>query len=349
MLAALQVGAVLVVASFVAHVGVALAHLPTGVGGLFTYRPGEGLSARPWQRTELHAPRAFVVRTDARGLRVAEARTPSIDRADVLLVGCSFAFGWGVSYEETVGARLARATGKVVANGSVPGGSGTTATLALRRLGELRPSVVVYPIIEDHLRRHVSACAPVPLFGCVPAPHVESRGDLVLVPAPASTEAFDEALARGRLLAANRWIDAPRIAAIALGAGLHVARTRIAPSPPPPPAQQALAFVLTGLRARAEALGAELVVLFVPERLDGSLDHAPSEIRGAVPDGVTFVDASPVVAELARRPSDGPLFFVGDGHPTARTHAALADLLVPTVLRLTGGARSGQGDGSPRR
>ena len=97
---------------------------------------------------------------------------------ELVTSGCSFSFGVGNNYEKTFTGILAKNLSLRAANISVPGTGTLSAFLRSKRYVALRPRVVVYGLIEDHLLRNVYPCA---LFGggiCRPNVYLEwENGD----------------------------------------------------------------------------------------------------------------------------------------------------------------------------
>ena len=114
--------------------------------------------------------------TDARGARVNAPGDQTPPRVDLLTIGCSFTWGHGLENEETFTEGLRRRLGVTAANFAM-GSYGTVhSLLLLRRHLDLRPRVVVYGFIDDHLRRNLAPCAPSYAPYCLPVAHVGFAG-----------------------------------------------------------------------------------------------------------------------------------------------------------------------------
>ncbi len=100
-----------------------------------------GIAAGPEYRVE--------VRTDELGLRFCGKAGPS--RPDVLVLGDSFAEGWGVDCPDTFPERLAH-SGISIRNGGVHGGSASFYVLRVRELVPLlRPRILVIQLFDNDL------------------------------------------------------------------------------------------------------------------------------------------------------------------------------------------------------
>lgn len=120
------------------------------------YRPDGTLafSLRPdWETVHATDEFSVRVRTNALALRgPAAAATPAPDTPRVLLVGDSFAFGWGVEQEQALAAVLAERLGVEVLNAGVPGWSADQYLLFLRTRGfALRPDLVLVASHDNDL------------------------------------------------------------------------------------------------------------------------------------------------------------------------------------------------------
>src|SRR5262245_63620980 len=93
----------------------------------------------------------FRVYTDSRGLRVGAAGAETPERADLLLVGDSLFFGWGVDHADSLGAVLEARTGLRVANAALPIVGTLGAARAVERYADLEPRWVAYGISDAHL------------------------------------------------------------------------------------------------------------------------------------------------------------------------------------------------------
>ncbi len=110
--------------------------------------------------------------TDGRGARRNSPAQPAIKAADFVVLGGSYANGFGINNELTFAQLLARKMRLKVANLAMNGYGTVQSVLRLKQNLDLKPRVIVYAMIADHRRRNISPCGPA--FGpfCLPAAHV---------------------------------------------------------------------------------------------------------------------------------------------------------------------------------
>lgn len=256
-------------------------------------------------------------------------RTAAIIGTDILAVGCSFTFGHGVTFEEAFPAQAAALTGFRVVNAGVPAYGTLGALVTLRRHLALKPKVVVYGYIEDHLRRNVSPCAPALFPVCRYQPFVDvttPENPVVRTsPLSAASEFLNSWLVTG-LREPETPMDGLRGAAwILLGAVPPNLSTPSSPSP----AQQVAAwgYLMKQMKQEADAIGARLVVLHIPTPLPGAGEPRtfapfPDDLRQALPAGIEVLD---VTNALALVPVEVSLrFSQNNKHPTVEGHSIIA-------------------------
>jgi hypothetical protein len=132
-----------------------------------------GFVPQPGMRSYRHGKRAYQIFTDSRGARIG-AGDPEIApaHAEVLAAGCSFTFGLWVNAEETFTGRLAARLARRVYNIGVNGYGTLGSLLRTEDFLDLRPRVVVYSFIEDHLARNVAPCASATSGWCEVQPYL---------------------------------------------------------------------------------------------------------------------------------------------------------------------------------
>lgn len=119
--------------------------------------------------------------TDDRGIRVKSRSEQGVGRADVLVAGCSFAYGLGVPQEVTFSGLVEKLSpGLRVANLGVSGyGTVPSRARSLQYL-DLKPQIVVYSLIDEHINRNFTPCAADGRVFCRPMLHLERNGEVRL-------------------------------------------------------------------------------------------------------------------------------------------------------------------------
>ena len=247
---------------------------------------------------------------DARGLRVpAPEATRDPGRPSLLLVGCSYAMGHGVSYQESLAGRLEAAPEfpLQVVNLGVQAYGTDQALLALRRgLDEFDARAVVYPFICDHIARNSNAdrriLRPTRRFlGTKPRFALDAEGRPYLdEPAHTYTAQWESRI----------W---------------NLLQIRLAGWGPPPSLELTRALVRE-MKRETEAHGARLVVV------QWEMSDPPPYCGEHPLDGL---DVDVIDASHGAPPDWRDWKIPGDGHPDARAHARVS-ALVREELRAMG-------------
>jgi len=306
---------------------------------VYAYDPQLGWALRPNVEARSSSLEfAYTISTDRLGLRSA-ARRRGDGPGDVwqasahriLLVGDSFAFGWGVSGDAMLSSRLERAPGRTgggaaVLTAGVPGYSTDQEYLSWKRLdAQLDPAVVIVlmgnndpPADNASTVRMGNASYSKPRFRVGEGGTLALEGtpvpdtQLVVTPTP-----LEPIKARARTLAsyalAKRFRDARQFSAAAA-------------APPPrfdAAALETTAAILAAFNRDAQAHGAALLVVLIP----GPTLSAPlaAICRDA---GIAFLDLTPRFA------GHDDLTFKYDGHWNALGHQTAADAIVPALTAM---------------
>lgn len=275
--------------------------------------------------------------TDRRGARVDRPGQQTPERVDILTIGGSFAYGPGVENEGTFSSILGRETGKTVANVAFSS-YGTVQSLQLwRRNRDLRPKYVIYPIIDDHLRRNLSPCAPSLSPYCLPVAHVvfdPATGSPSIAPPP--WEHRISAEMRAAFLRDVVFTDRVGLADVLWKARMDLYRIedlRAYRYDDSPELRRRAAAYLFGLLAREVVdAGARLLVVYIPQiNRAGTLLPPSEELQAAiVGQPLSFLDLTPVMAREQAVPGQPPLFIPADRHPSAAGHCVIAEAIRQT-------------------
>jgi hypothetical protein len=288
--------------------------------------------------THLDNDQHFHVFTDARSARVNAAGAPTPDRVDVMAVGCSFTWGPGVESEETYTQQLGRLLNLRVANFGMGSFGSVQAFQTVARNADLRPRVVVYGFIQDHLRRNVSPCAPNYVPYCLPVSYLQRDGDWIAIQpphmeyfTPEQNRAFNTEVVLRDPRGPLAWLLGAKWAArMAFFRYRH--SDTVAVDTSPETVRAAIATMIRAMVDETQRIGARLVVLNIPYLARGRQQPVPPELAAAVAGReLTFVDLTPAVREYYDRHPSGTLTLGADPHPNAIAHRLIAETLAPVV------------------
>ena len=292
--------------------------------GFVPVRNGASLRRHP------RAGLSYHVFTSDRRARVGRRGERTAPEVGLLTVGDSFSWGHGVENEDTYTSRLAARWRVPAANLAFPAWGTVQSLQMLRRSLDLRPRLVVYGFIADHMKRNVSPCAPAYGPLCLPFSHMglDEAGAPVIRPPDA------------RLFDVNRrfWEDfffakslGPRQVVAAGEAEIaRLLRTPRAEAPDDPAMRERILETLIGAMAEsASSIGATLVVVNLPYLERGTTNPVPAPLRDALahrPE-VALVDLAPAVWRHYADPAAPSLRFAHDRHPDPLAHALFADAI----------------------
>src|SRR5262245_23220070 len=282
----------------------------------------------------------YNIYTDNLGARVNRPGAQTADRVTILTVGDSFSEGNGFENEQTYTERLGEMFGLPVANSALGSYSALQALISFKKNVSLAPSVIVFGMIEDDLRRSIDPCAPNFFPVCLEVPTVGGIGrDPYIIPpdraavsgTQISIDLMDEQKAQSW---GNRIILGLRMAFYELQTVMK-RRSRLGMDEPTQQAKaEAGLFVIREMVKIARELRASLILLHMG-RLDG-VDPAtvsdgwmplPAAFLSGLPEEVIFVDATHAVKDFfARNPGD-KLTLPKDDHPNAKAHEIFAEIL----------------------
>jgi hypothetical protein len=280
-------------------------------------------------------PRAgleYHVFTSDRRARVSRRGERTAPEAFLLTVGDSFSWGHGVENEDTYTARLARKWGMPAANLAFSAYGTVQSLQMLQRSLDLRPRLVVYGFIADHMKRNVSPCAPAYGPLCLPVSYMgtgEHGAPVLRRPDPG-------------LFAVNRrfWdefffakaIGPRQMRAAAEAEWIRFTRT---PRPEAPDdsitRERVLMSLIGGMSDAAEKVGAKLLVLNIPYFERVPTRPVPVPLKNALTrllrPNIVFLDLGPAVERHYSSPSAPLLRFERDRHPNSAAHALMADAI----------------------
>ncbi|HEY3198808.1 MAG TPA: hypothetical protein VGJ57_12430 [Nitrospirales bacterium] len=230
-------------------------------------------------------------------------------------------------------------------NFAVSGYGGVGSLLRLRQRIQLHPKVIVYAFWEDHFNRNVEPCSPTGSPVCLEMPTVEfdaNNRPIVRLPRHPSRNL---ALTRKWYLEASGQTDKYRTFMTEFyWAGYSVwrsfeteSRRRLGLIEAPSMDKKIAAanFVIDQMKAVAASIGAELIVVYIPDYLGSLIREAPENVR-VRPEhrGGQFIDMTHRLQ--AMRQAGVILAIPGDGHMTEAVHQAIADEVVERLRRHNG-------------
>lgn len=297
------------------------------------------------KRSSLHmvSPMTMDVETDSRGARVAARGEETPSSVDVLAVGCSWTYGWGVEDHETMSRIISRDLGVRVANLGIPAAGTTTALRMLERNGDLRPRVVLYTFMQDHLNRNLTPCAAITAPKCISVPYVRwDDGVPSIVPPIGDRDDFRQNQRFLERYARNRLVDAPWIAVGALQALMRrIDSSNDYSSVIHAHGMATLTFLLARMAEESRRIGATLVVLYFPQIDLDRVRPAPQALLDALPQDVRLVDLTPDLRSyLSGAPLD-TLVLPDDGHPNPTAYRLFARAVEPVIADALAESRDG--------
>jgi len=262
----------------------------------------------------------------AKSVNVARLTEPRL-----MTIGCSFSWGHGIENPDTYTAILARRRGLRAANLSFASYGTVQSVQMLERNLDLRPRVVVYGVIQDHVKRNLSGCAPAYGPACLPCAWVDfdTEGRAFLHPPDRAAYAFNRRFWDTFFFRRGSW---PRRLAVTLEADARRLAGETAFGKGDPASRQASLDLLLGrMHALTRKVGAHLVIVYIPYLERGGTNPVPpalsAALRSVTGDGVTVLDLAPVVARHYADPARPLLRFEHDAHPNSTAHALIADEL----------------------
>jgi hypothetical protein len=296
------------------------------------YDPEIGYVERPhlrvkWGEYISGTPLGYHIYSDRRGTRVSNPGEETPAHADVLFVGCSFTWGAGVEYQDTFAARLEKTLGVPTANMALFAYGTTQALQMLRRYGDMTPKLVIYPFINDHLRRNIASCAPSFYPFCLDVSHVSWRSGRAEIAPPNSNGVKRIDL---QVRSQTHWLDPITWVTHRLNVIYGRVNWAWSRSIEANKEQQdaALEFLLTEMARSVDDIGAKLLVVYLPVTSNESppdvLERSLARLR------IPLLDLSAPFREYTSG-GQKPELYLPDFHPSAIGHALVAERLASFI------------------
>lgn len=295
-------------------------------GPMISYDPEIGFVPTPnSSTTRTDGPTlSYHIYTDRRGARVSHPGDQSAEKLDMLFIGDSFTWGHGVENDDTYAALVPRRLHLVSANIAMASYGTTQALQMLRRNLDSRPRFVIYPIISQHWIRNVSACAPSYYPFCLDCSSVALGADGAPEIRPPATNgvrrtALQIQYEENGLRPAQWFVHGADVAV-----GRVLSRRAASKASDPRLQRIAMDFLLSEMVKTTRAIGASLVLVFVPAR--GETSGAPAQLPQLSQQlGFRLLDITQSM------PASSAALYLPDGHPSSAGHALIADNIVNSL------------------
>lgn len=286
------------------------------------------VTAKQALTTRIHTKKdlTFNVFTDARGIRVNADSKQTPDKVNILTIGGSFSWGYGMENEETYTEILRHKLNVSVANLSF-GSYGTVQSLQLlQRNSDLQPKIIVYGFINDHLRRNLSPCAPSLAPFCLPVAYIDFgangtpyiHGPRMEYSSEAGRRSF-EIITSGEFGVKNvLWGAKAIFSNLKNRFVFNYADSKEL-------RQEGMLYLMSKMTLEAKRLGALLVVVYIPELERVYTSPPPSELIDALNPDILFIDMSRTVTRYYEDERNPSLRFERDSHPNHLAHELIAD------------------------
>jgi hypothetical protein len=282
---------------------------------------------------------------DRWGARVDGPDSETADPVYVMTVGCSQAWGQGVTNSQTFTSVLGTRLGKAVGNFAVSGYGGVGSLLRLRQRIHLNPKVILYAFWEDHLNRNIDRCPATGSPVCLEMPTVQFDADNHPHIRFPGNPARNLVLMRKWYLEASGQTDKYRTFMTEFyWAGYSVwrsfeteSRRRLGLIEAPSIDKKIAAanFVIDQMKTTADTVGALLVVVYIPDYLVTVIKEAPEDVRVKLEqNGGQFIDMTERLQ--AMRQAGVTLAIPGDGHITDVVHREIANEVVERLRQRYG-------------
>ena len=297
-----------------------------------------GYGSRASVQVERRTPPAFRLFTDDRGCRVNGSGDLTSEEVDLLALGGSFTWGYGVDNEDTFVQQISRDGDLRVCNAAFPAYGTTAALLTMREYADLAPDIVVYGFIRSHVDRSVIPCAVAtdPFCRSVAQVAFDASGEPFVRPPQPMAEAHSRYLNEAVLahefgLADIYWamqrdwlrFGGQDAQSLIDEQGLH----RDGPA-----RRVAMRYLIDALAEESAKLAARLVVVYIP--FPGDIHPVSEELSAVLADHPEIIYVDLEDAFTAYEAQHGPLSLKvteDDNHPNAEAHRLIAEALAPIL------------------
>lgn len=285
----------------------------------------------------------FWIYTNKNGVRVSRRDESHLQHADIITLGDSQSFGYAIDNTKTFTSHLSKRFGVPVANLAVPGHGSLAALYRLDRFGHLKPRIIIYGIFYDSFDRSLNRCYPGFSLLCISGPYLEEdRTDGFRVVPPGDNKAaisatagylryMTSAPADQNFTADFGWSLGKVLDTIGRATGLVETYRKEFPEGV---YIRSAEFTISLANRRANEMGAQLVLLFIPNYFVTPIQPVPRFLVRIAKDlDLSLIDATPALVEIKNANPDNPkvLEVPGDGHLTAEAHFAISNLIAKYI------------------
>lgn len=280
---------------------------------------------------------------DHLGARVNSPLQQTPDKVDLITIGCSQAWGQGVTNTDTFTQQVAAINGMQVANLGVSSYGGVESYLRLKENLKLQPKYVVYAFWEDHFNRNLILCNQT-TPSCVERPVLKNIGNnqfTIRYPRFSDltykiNQRWFEELAdytndatysrvKASLWAAIKPLEASRKIVNKIN-GFDLKATEQDKIP-------GAKYIIQQMQDAANEVGAKLIVLYIPYNFDANISPMPNELAAYLDtQNIAVID---LTAEFKKMYADGiPVTIPDDGHINKESHHVIAKSIATKIAEL---------------
>lgn len=269
---------------------------------------------------------SFHVITDSRGARRSSSSQDTENEVDIMTVGGSFSWGHGLENEQTFSDILGRRLDVNVINLAFPSYGTVQALKTIEENADLKPKVIIYGFIKDHIRRNLQPCANSYMPSCLPTTFVDfdEQGNAFIQ--DPLTE-YSEETGRERYEIVSR--ESYRLKDILWGIGTIVSKLKrkylLNPSNDYEYRKKSIRYLMNLMIEKAETMNAVLIVMHIPYLHNEYINPPPLELMISLSPNIVFIDLTPTVNQYYSVPNNPSLNLKDDTHPNSIANELIAD------------------------
>ncbi len=277
--------------------------------------------------------------TDSRGARMNKPGEVTPENVQIVTIGGSFSWGHGIENEETFTQRIREYLHVPVANFAY-GSYGTLQSLQLlKRNVDIKPRVIIYGFIKDHIRRNLWPCAPSDYPFCSYVSYIDFNQEGVpFIKKPKSD--FKRFISRVQKI---QKCNERGFSLIHLTLGLEILIAKAEKNIHISNARKnyrnklkrikSLDFLISEMNRVGKRIGATLIVMYIPNFK--KVLPPPKELIEVLKDKkeIIFLDLTNAVNAFVQANRQSILQLYGKGgHPSAMAHKLMAAELKKIIL-----------------